>query len=51
MNEKEHWPTAAECRSHVMEKYTWEQVVKQVETVLQQAVKKRGEYYDTDSIS
>lgn len=41
MGEKEQWPTAEECRSHVMEKYTWEQVVKQVEAILQQAVKKR----------
>ncbi|QGQ97222.1 glycosyltransferase family 1 protein [Paenibacillus psychroresistens] len=38
MGQKEQWPTAEECRSHVMEKYTWEQVVKQVEAVLQQAV-------------
>jgi hypothetical protein len=41
MSQKEQWPTAEECRSHVMENYTWEQVVKQVEAVLQQAVKKR----------
>jgi glycosyltransferase involved in cell wall biosynthesis len=41
LNQKEQWPTAEECRSHIMANYTWEQVVNQVEAVLQEAVSKR----------
>jgi glycosyltransferase involved in cell wall biosynthesis len=41
LSQKGQWPTAVECRSHIMANYTWEQVVNQVEDVLQEAVSKR----------
>lgn len=46
LKHKQHWPTAEQCRNHILDNYTWEHVTNQVEAVFETVLDK---YRSTDS--
>ena len=38
LQHREMWPTAEQCRSHVLENYTWDRVSKQVDSVFNHVI-------------
>ncbi|MNI20297.1 Mannosylfructose-phosphate synthase [compost metagenome] len=51
INNRERWPSAEQCRSHILEYYTWEQVTKRVEAVFDKVTGQGSNVYGRDRLS